>query len=32
MIFKLGIFLAVVGVVKLTVALILRAKEKRGTK
>jgi len=32
MILKLGIFLVVVGVVKLAVALIMRAKEKRGKK
>lgn len=32
MILKLGIFLVVVGAVKLAVALIMRVKEKRGKK
>lgn len=30
MIFKLGIFLVAVGLVKLLIAFVLRAKEKRG--
>jgi hypothetical protein len=30
MVFKIGIFLVIVGIVKLCIALIMRAKEKRG--